>query len=75
MKTKADSLKYHGNLSAETVAEMKRVRKLFIDLAQVVEDLGTSRELSTAFTHIESAQMYAIKHLCMVDPQAVLETV
>lgn len=71
--TKSETLKYHGNLSAETVEKMKRTRRLFIDLAKEVEALGSSRELSTAFTHIETAQMYTIKHLCMVDEQAVLE--
>lgn len=73
-KNKTETLKYHGNLSSETVAKMKEVRKAFITLSALVESLGNSREISTAFTHIETAQMYAIKHLCMVDPQAVLES-
>jgi len=73
--SKAETLKYHGNLSMKTVAKMKEARQKFIELATFVEDLGMSRELSEAFTHIETAQMYAIKHLCMVDEQAVLEEV
>lgn len=73
-KNKSETLKYHGNLSAETVEKMKETRKKFIELAEFVESLGGSRELSVAFTNIETAQMYAIKHLCMADPQATLES-
>lgn len=73
--TKTDTLFYHGNLSAETVEKMKESRKKFIELSRYVESIGNSRELSLAFTAIEQAQMYAIKHLCMVDSQAVLETI
>lgn len=72
-KNKTETLKYHGNLSPETVAKMKESRKAFIELSKKVEELGNSREASLAFTHIETAQMYAIKHLCMVDPNAELE--
>lgn len=71
--SKAETLKYYSNLSSDTVAKMKQIRSAFIKLAAEVESLGNSRELSEAFTHIETAQMYAIKHLCMVDPQAVRE--
>jgi hypothetical protein len=71
--SKADSLLYHGNLSQETVQKMKEIRAKFVRLARDIELLGYSRETSTCFTHIETAQMYAIKHLCMVDPQAVRE--
>lgn len=73
-RTKAETLLYHGGLTPETVVKMKEVRKKFVQLAQDIEHLGSSRELSEAFTHIETAQMYAIKHLCMVDPQATLES-
>jgi len=76
-KSKSETLLYHGNLSAETVQKMKEVRKSFVNLAQMVESLQSpmTREMSLAFTHIETAQMYAIKHLCMADPEAVLENV
>jgi hypothetical protein len=74
-KSKSDTLLYHGNLSSETVAKMKECRAKFIELSRYVEALGSSREVSLAFTGIEHAQMLAIKHLCMVDPQAVLESV
>ena len=74
-KSKSETLLYHGNLSSETVEKMKECRGKFIQLAEYVESLQSpmNRELSLAFTHIETAQMYAIKHLCMVDPESVLE--
>ena len=72
-ENKSDTLFYHGNLSPETVAKMKETRKAFVDLARKIEALGSSRELSEAFTHIETAQMYAIKALCMFDDGSVLE--
>jgi hypothetical protein len=74
-KNKTDTLLYHGNLSPETVAKMKETRGKFIELSSFVEGLGNSREVSAAFTSIEHAQMLAIKHLCMVDEQAILESV
>ena len=74
-RNKTETLYYHANLSPETVAKMKETRKAFITLAAMVEEMGKSRELSEAFTHIETAQMYAIKHLCIVDTGAVLEVI
>ena len=69
--SKADTLKYYSNLSEDTIEKMRVTRAKFIELASYVEGLGNSRELSLAFTNIETAQMYAIKHLCMVDKEAV----
>lgn len=72
-KNKTETLKYHGSLSPDTIQKMKEVRKAFIVLSEQIEALGNSREVSVAFTHIETAQMYAIKHLCMADTGSVLE--
>jgi hypothetical protein len=69
---KSDSLQYVSGFSPETVEKMKEVRAAFVRLARLVEDLGSSRELSEAFTHIETAQMYAIKHVCLAAPEGVL---
>ncbi len=69
---KSETLKYHQNLSAETTQKMSEIRKGFYELSKQVEALGNSRELALAFTHIESGLMCTIKHLCLVDPQAVL---
>jgi len=71
--SKADTLKYYANLSTGTVEKMKTMRAKFVRLAQDIEALGGTRELSTCFTHIEEAQMYCMKALCMMDPQAVQE--
>jgi hypothetical protein len=72
-KSKSDTLLYHSNLSADTVFNMKRMRKLFFLTGQCIEKLGSTRELSEAFTHLETAQMYVMKALCMLDDNAVLE--
>ena len=66
--SKADSLMYITDLCPETVAKMKDIRAKFVTLAKDIEALGESREMSLCFTAIEQAQMYAIKHLCMVCP-------
>jgi hypothetical protein len=73
--SKTDTLYYHGNLSEQTVARMKEYRLATIKLSTLLESFGESRELSLAFTHLESAQMYVNKHLCWVDPQAVKELI
>lgn len=79
MGAKQDSLKYHGNLSPETIAAMKSLRAKFIELAggiEIIEEATKpSRETSAAFTHLEQSMSYLIKHLCLVDPQAVKEEV
>lgn len=72
--SKTETLYYHGNLSASTVEKMKQFRKAIISLSMMLEEQGQSRELSEAFTHLESALMYINKHFCLVDPQAVKET-
>lgn len=75
MRQKLESLKYHGNLSADTLEKMKYFRSKIYSLAQDVLELGESRETSEVFTLLESAQMYLNKHLCMIDPQAVKEEI
>ena len=76
MDTKTDTLYFRQNLSSKSIEDMKRVRKMTIALSQEIESLSltSSRELSLAFTHLETALMYAIKHICLVDPQATIET-
>lgn len=69
---KSETLKYYTNLSTDTTEKMGRVRKAFYELSKKVEAIGNSRELSLAFTNIEQALMYTIKHLCMTDTQAQL---
>lgn len=72
IKSKSESLQYISGFNADTVEKMKEVRAAFVKLAQYVEALGNSRELSEAFTHIETAQMYAIKHVCLAAPEGVI---
>jgi hypothetical protein len=72
INSKADSLQYIGGFTSETVEKMKEVRAAFVAIARMIEQLGTSRELSEAFTHIETAQMYAIKHVCLAAPEGVI---
>lgn len=72
---KLESLKYHGNLSPNTVEQMSKFRAKVYALAAEVLALGGSRETSEAFTCLENAQMYINKHLCMIDPQAVKEDI
>jgi len=71
MNSKSDTLLYVTSISGETQLKMADIRAKFVRLAQEIEGMGISRELSEAFTHIETAQMYAIKHLALVDPQGV----
>lgn len=66
----SDSLKYYSNLDKQSVERMKQCRRKFIEVARYVEESPPSRERSLCLTHIESAQMYMMKHLCMIDPQA-----
>jgi hypothetical protein len=73
--TKTSTLRYHSNLSDETLEKMKVVRATAIAFSSVVEGMGSSAETTLAFRHIEQALMYAIKHLCLIDPQAVLDPV
>lgn len=67
---KSETLKYHYGMTAETVSKMEESRKKFYEFAQYIESIGASRELSIAFTNIETAQMYVMKHLCLADPEA-----
>jgi hypothetical protein len=67
---KSETLKYHQGMTSETIVKMEESRKKFYEFAQYLESLGSSRELSIAFTNIETAQMYVMKHLCLVDPEA-----
>lgn len=73
--SKTETLYCVGNLSKETMEEVEKVREMFITLADFVEKLGSSRELSESFTHIETAQMYAIKHLCLEERKRQKEIV
>lgn len=72
---KLNTLKYMSGLSEETQEKMKDIRASFYRLAAEVLALGESRETSEAFTHIEAAQAVTIKHLCLIDPQAVKEPI
>lgn len=73
--SKSDSLLYIGGFSPETVETMTVFRQKFVNLARAIEELGNSRELATAFTAIEHAQMLTIKHICLAAPEGVKEEV
>lgn len=70
---KTDTLYFRQNLSQDSIESMRMLRKMFIHLSSAVEALGESRELSAAFTHLEQALSYSIKHICLADPQATKE--
>lgn len=72
---KLDSLKYHGNLSPDTIQGMKEIRAEFYNLAEKVLALGDSRETSTAFTHLQEALFFTNAHFCYTDDQAVKEEI
>lgn len=72
-RQKSDSLKYISNLGTTTVEKMKNFRAKCVDLARDLEDMGASRETGAAFTALEHCQMLGIKHLCMVDPDGVMQ--
>jgi len=75
MSTKTDSLHFRirTGISPTAIEKMKKIRKAFIAVSEVVETLGTSRESSLACTHIQSAFSALIKHICLTDPEAVKE--
>lgn len=75
LQKKLDSLKYHGNLSTDTVNKMSEMRAKIYALAGDIFELGESHETNEAFTHLETAQMFINKHLCLIDPQAVKEDI
>lgn len=72
---KSETLLLFTNLSPQTLEKMDKVRAAYYALSNYVEDIGVSRELSESFTLLESSLQYAIKHLCMADPQAVRKAV
>jgi len=75
MESKTDSLYFRVNISQPSLDKMKVIRKSFIEVSKLVEDLGSSRETSLAFTHIEAALAASIKHICLTDPQAQKEII
>lgn len=50
-------------LSDEEKAQMKAVKDKGLELFELVESLGQSRELSLAKTRAEEAVMWAVKHI------------
>ena len=70
---KTETLYFRTNLSPESIQGMKDFRKSFIELSERIEAMGNSRETSLAFTHLEQALSYTIKHICLVDPNAQKE--
>lgn len=70
MGKKADTLKYHFNISVAGRQKMADMRKKFYDVAVALEELGESRELSAAFSHLQLASMMTTTHLVLVDPEA-----
>ncbi len=50
-------------LSSEEKVNMKYVKDIGLHLISVIENLGSSRELSLAKTKVEEAVMWAVKHI------------
>lgn len=50
-------------LTDEEKAQMQAVKDKGLELHQLIESLGASRELSLAKTKTEEAVMWAVKHL------------
>lgn len=50
-------------LSPEEKAQMQGIKDLGLQFHNLVEHVGTSRELSLAKTKIEEAVMWAVKHI------------
>ena len=50
-------------LSDEEKALMSKVKDMGLELHNVLEGMGASRELSIAKTKLEEAVMWAVKHL------------
>lgn len=73
MGIRTESLYFRQNLQTSTIEKMRQYRKATIELSKMLESFGESRELSLAFTHLEAAQMYANKALCLLDTEAVKE--
>jgi len=71
----SEKIKYHGNLSADTVQKMKEFRAKIYDAQLYIEGLGGSAELTLAFRHLQYALMMFNCHVCYVDPQAVKEDI
>lgn len=75
MATKTSTLFFRANISEDTQNIMREVRKNFVELSYALECLGDSREMDLAFTHLEEALSYAIKHLALTDKEAILEEI
>lgn len=71
---KTDNLYFRTNLSQDAIDTMKHMRVAYINISAMTEGLGESRELSLAHTHIEQALFYVIKHICLLDPEAKVES-
>jgi hypothetical protein len=69
--SKTETLLYHSNLSEETTRAMADIRAKAVAFSAAIEALGSSREISLAFTHVEESLFYAMKHLCLIDSGAV----
>jgi hypothetical protein len=50
-------------LSDEEKAQMQRVKDLGLELHDLLERIGSSRELALAKTKTEEAVMWAVKHI------------
>lgn len=50
-------------LNEDEKANMQRVKDMGLEFWELVDSLGSSRELSNAKTRIEEATMWAVKHL------------
>lgn len=74
MGQKAELLKFRQNLHPDTIQLTKEFRLDFYNLVSKMEDkLGTSRELSEAFTCMQTALFFINAHCCYNDAQATKE--
>lgn len=60
--------------STEGLEKVKRIREAFSALHNELKEHGTpSRELSVAFTHLETAAMWGIKAVVCNDPASEVD--
>lgn len=53
----------YKNLSDDEKAQMAAVKDKGLELWELIDSFGASRELSTAKTKVEEAVMWAVKHV------------
>jgi hypothetical protein len=53
----------YRDLSEEEQAQMQALKDKGLELHELIESIGKSRELSLALTNAEQAVMWAVKHI------------